>query len=93
MSNWMESDGEWKEAEPYPFVEGIETTTWTFTDGSRLELEKNDQGYLLGGYIGEFAVQDEDYEDLHFPDTDSLIDFFKKHGLLKLLSKKGDGNG
>lgn len=88
INNWKHSENGWEEAEPLPFVEGIETTTWEFKDGSRLELEKNDQGYLLGGHIGNIAIQDEDWEDLFFPDTDSLLEFFQKHGLLKLLSKK-----
>lgn len=88
INNWKHSDNGWEPSEPLPFVEGIETTTWEFKDGSRLELEKNDQGYLLGGHIGNIAIQDEDWEDLFFPDTDSLLEFFQKHGLLKLLSKK-----
>lgn len=86
-SNWKDSNDEWGN-DPLPFVEGIEVITWEFEDGSVIELEKNDQGYLLGGHIGNIKIQGEDWEDLFFPDTDSLLDFFQKHGLLKLLSKE-----
>ena len=85
---WNPDPNEGNEPQPVPFVEGIATITWTFKDGSRLELEKNPNGYLLGGKIGDVHVRDDDWEDLYFPDTDSLLDFFRKHGLLKLLSKK-----
>lgn len=84
------NDGD--EPQPLPFVEGIETTRWMFKDGSELQLQKSEKGYLLGGRIGEIHVRDDDWEDLYFPDTDSLLDFFKKHGLLSLLSKKPQQN-
>lgn len=87
-NNWKHSDNGWEPSGTLPFFEEIETTTWEFIDGSILELEKNEQGYLLGGHIGNIAIQDEDWEDLFFPDTDSLLNFFQKHNLLKLLSKK-----
>jgi len=65
----------------------IETTTWLFENGDRLELEKNDYGYLFGGCVGGQDIHDEDHEDFFFKDSDELLNFFEKHGLLQLLSR------
>ena len=85
---WKPEPNEGDEPQPVPFDFNIETTTWAFENGDRLELEKNDHGYLLGGCIGGKDVHDEDYEDFYFADSDALLEFFEKHGLLKLLSRK-----
>jgi len=86
--DWKPKPNEGDEPQEVLFDFNIETTTWTFENGDRLELEKNDHGYLLGGCIGGKDVHDEDYEDFYFASSDALLKFLEKHKLLKLLSRK-----
>lgn len=86
--DWKPEPNEYDEPTPLPFFEGIITTRWDFEDGSYLTLEQSEDGYLFGGKINGQDIHGEDWEDLYFPDTDSLLDFLEDQGLLKFLSKK-----
>lgn len=78
------------EYDEVPFEIGIETTRWTFDNGDYLTIEKNTSGYFLSGRVGGKDIHDDDHEDFYFPDTDSLLGFLEQHGLLSVLTKKGD---
>lgn len=84
---WKPEPNEGDKPAPLPFFEGAITTRWDFEDGSYLELEKSDYGYLFGGRLGEVRIDDGNYEDLFFETTDDLLDYLKKNDLLRLLSR------
>ena len=69
-----------------PFDGSIETTTWEFPNGDRVVIERSCSGYLVSGTIGGRDWHDEDHEDFLCEDTDALLEFLQRHGLLSVLS-------
>ena len=68
-----------------PFDWNITTTKWTFDENSYLILEKTLSGYSMYGRV-DGKPWDNDGEDWFFEDTDQLLDFLRKAGLLHVLS-------
>jgi len=74
---------------PFEFV--IETLTWTFPSGDRIQVERNTSGYFISGRINGKDWHDDDHEDFFCAGTDEYLDFLERHGLLRILSiRPGD---
>lgn len=76
------------------FDDGIETVKWclyggSFIEGDHITIERTaENAFLIHGVVCGSAFRDSDGEDFLCSDTDELLDFMKKWGLLRLLTAK-----
>jgi hypothetical protein len=64
-----------------PFFDDVVTSKWVFPDGSYVEIEKNDRGYLVSGRFGKLKFCDNDGDDFFCEDADTLLNLLIKYDL------------